>query len=237
MEFRIGTSGWNYKWWRESFYGGAPSSEWLGIYGKMFDTVEVNNTFYRWPKKEYIEKWSRETPKNFQITLKMPRSISQRKEPDLSQIQRFYELTDSIGEKMGCFLFQFPPRFKNTNSGFRSLKLFLEAIDSSKENAFEFRDKSWWAQETYNALSDFNASFVSVSGLGMPSDILSTSGVAYIRCHGGHYNTSYSNAELNEIANKAANLSAKKIYVYFNNDMNAYAPANAKTLREIIRMM
>jgi uncharacterized protein YecE (DUF72 family) len=234
MKSYIGTSGWNYPHWKIPIYDNAPATEWLELYSKIFSTVEVNNTFYRWPTKTVLENWYNKTPENFKFTLKAPRTITHKKEPDAEQIKSFSLLASTLKNKLGALLFQFPPRFKNVPENLTVLKKILENFEPSIDNAIEFRDKSWWDKEIFNLLQNNNVAFVNVFGLSMPPKVFSTADFVYVRLHGEHYDTKYTIKELTNISNNIKKLKVKKIYVYFDNDQKAYAPANAREIRDIL---
>jgi len=234
-EYLVGTSGWNYDHWKGRFYPkGLPQKRWLEFYAREFDTVEVNYSFYRWPSEKTMAGWYERAPANFKFTLKAPRTITHVKKLNAVEkwLDDFYKLTGLLKEKVGCHLFQLPPSLRRTDDTLELLRKFLPALDVTKDNAVEFRHKSWWDEEVYDLLRNHNVTFCTVSGLDMPEDIVATADAAYFRFHGERYATRYRQAALDEYAAAINKLECKKVYAYFNNDAQAYAVVNAKELRE-----
>lgn len=238
-QYHIGTSGWNYKHWQEVFYPKEiPKDKWFDFYADHFNTVEINYSFYRWPSKEILEKWRERAPKNFYFTLKSPRIITHTKKfKDVEkQVEDFYDVTDILKNKMACHLFQAPPSFKYTDNNFEKLEKFFKSLNKRKQNVIEFRDPSWWRNETYDLLRKYNIIFCIVSGLGMPDTVVATNkDIAYFRFHGQEYGGNYSNETLLRYADIFRKLEAEKIYAYFNNDIGGFAPKNASELLRMIK--
>ncbi len=233
----IGTSGWNYDHWKGRFYpDGLPKREWFVHYARYFSTVEVNYSFYRWPSPETIAKWSRQAPAGFKYTLKAPRTITHvRRLKDVEpKVDDFYDLASGLGRAKGCHLFQLPPSFAPTETNFERLRRFVAALDGRRDNAVEFRQSGWWTARTYDLLRKHKVSFCVVSGLGMPEDVVVTSGVAYFRFHGEGYSTGYSDAELEAYARIMEGLECKRVYAYFNNDARAFAVRNALKMKDLL---
>jgi len=235
MNYFVGTSGWNYKHWNEKFYPqDIKQKKWLDFYSTKFSTVEVNYSFYNWPKVKTLKKWRRQTPNDFKFTLKAPRFITHYKKlKDVEgDVEKLYNLTANLEQKLGCHLFQLPPSFNKEEKTLERIKHLLQIMDARKNNAIEFRHKSWWEEDTYELLDENGIGFCSVIGLGMPYDIVVTGDIAYFRFHGEHYNTLYSESEIKKYAETMKNIKCKNCYAYFNNDANAYAPRNALQLKE-----
>ncbi len=233
----IGTSGWSYKHWAEKFYPkDIAKKDWFGFYTRNFGTVEINYSFYRWAKESTIKNWYKKAPKNFYITMKAPKTITHiKKLNDVNEkVGDFYRLTDLLHEKKGCHLFQLPPFIKYNKESFEKIQHFCESLNPKEMNVIEFRYKGWWKDKVYNLLKEYNVIFCIVSGLEMPDDIITTTETAYFRFHGQKYLSNYSDEELKNYAQKIKELDCKKIYCYFNNDINAYAPNNAKKLLNLL---
>lgn len=230
----IGTSGWNYPHWKGSFYpSDVPQKRWFEHYCRNFKTVEINYSFYQWPKEDTLKKWFDESPDGFKFTMKAPRTITHVKKliDSPEYVNRFYSLTKILKTKMGCHLFQLPPSFNKTEHNLEKLKTFLEALDSRKDNAVEFRHKDWWSKAVFDLFKENKISFCIVAGLGMPDDIIYTYKTSYFRFHGDNYSSDYSGAAIKKYAEKISDFKGIKVYVYFNNDINAYAPRNALQLK------
>ncbi len=237
VEYLVGASGWNYRHWMKRFYPeGLPRKHWFGYYSERFDTVEVNYSFYHWPREKTLRNWEWVAPKGFKYTIKAPRTITHvKKLHDVGvKVKGLYELTSLLGRKKGCHLFQLPPSFKRTEENMSRLKDFLHSLDGRRDNAVEFRHHSWWDDEVYRLLEDHKTAFVTVSGLGMPEETVVTHRVGYFRFHGGSYNKSYSDKELKQYGKKIRDAGCDRVYAYFNNDANAYAVENARTLEGML---
>ena len=233
----LGCSGWYYNDWEGRFYPEKLSkSKWLEYYSRYFNTIEVNNTFYRFPTEKTVKGWYNRTPDKFLITLKANQLITHRKrfKNTESAINRFYRLAEILENKLSCILFQFPPQ-KSKDIDF--LKNALHQLDSSKSNVIEFRHLSWFDDEIYELLKEFNVGFCSISSSDLPEEIITTSDITYVRFHGkgpDRYRYSYSQKELEKWGKNIKKLDSKKSFCYFNNDYNANAPKNCLALKEIL---
>ncbi len=233
----LGCSGWYYDSWIGRFYPEKLSkSKWLEYYSKHFNTVEVNNTFYRFPPEKTVKGWFKRTPENFKLTLKANQLITHRKRFKNTQgtLNRFYNLAEILEDKLGCILFQLPPH-KSKDIDF--LRSAAKQFDSAKNNIIEFRHPSWFDSEVYDLLNEFETGFCSVSSPDLPDDLITTSNIAYVRFHGmgdEKYRYLYSNEELKEWADKIKKSGFNEAFCYFNNDYNANAPKNAEMLRNLI---
>jgi uncharacterized protein YecE (DUF72 family) len=236
----LGCSGWYYNDWAGRFYPEKlAKSKWLEYYSEHFNTVEINNTFYRFPNEKTVKGWYNKTPDDFKITLKANQLITHRKrfKDTQSTINRFYKLSDILEDKLGCILFQIPPS-KSKDIDF--LKNALKQFDPEKNNIIEFRHPSWFNEEVYNLLNEFEAGFCSVSSPDLPEDLITTFPVVYVRFHGmgaEKYRYIYPKEELKEWAVKIKNSDVKYVFCYFNNDYNANAPKNAEMLQEMINSL
>ncbi len=238
-QVHIGTSGWSYKHWRGRFY--PPEIEtscWLSYYCQFFETVEINNSFYRLPAKETFEAWRNQSPAKFIFAIKGSRFITHMKklkDPERAS-QKFFDHVSGLREKVGPVLFQLPPRWQKNA---QRLKEFLASLPSSYQFAFEFRDASWFDREIYTILESYRASLVISSSPNFPFEEVLTASFAYLRMHGGAelYGSYYSDKELaswTKRIEKWLSEGAKEVYVYFNNDANAYAIQNALTLKKLL---
>lgn len=238
----IGTSGYVYWHWRKKFYPQELSSyKWFDYYAKHFNTVEINMSFYRWPKESTIKAWGNKARKlekegkEFLFTLKANRMITHIKKLSgvKSIVRNFYKLASLLRPYLGCILFQFPPSLKFDK---KRLINFINSLDDKFNNVIEFRHKSWWNEDTYNLLKN-KAVFCIVSSPSLPEDFIKTMDIVYIRFHGKNkwYNSSYTDKELKEWAKKIKKSKAKIIYSYFNNDFNAYAVFNALKFKKYFK--
>ena len=234
----IGTSGWSYEHWKGLFYPeDIKKKDWFGYYSEHYDTVELNNTFYHLPKASTFEKWAAESPAGFVFCVKANRYITHVKklnEPGQS-VGKFMERAYKLGEKLGPILYQLPP---NLHINVDKLRKFLEVLPEWVENFFEFRHASWFCDEVYGILDDFGAGFCIHDLVDGWCEKIVTGGKIYLRFHGasGKYEGAYSDEELESWAKwiKSMRGRVEHIYAYFNNDANAEAINNSKTLKEFV---
>ncbi len=233
----VGCSGWRYWKWRDLFYAGVPQQDWFEQYLKRFDTVEINASFYSWPTVASVQAWRRQPGrKKFIYTVKVCELIThvKRFRGTKTLIRDFGMIADILGERMGCFLFQLPPSYQYTKA---RLDTIVSQLDPARRNVVEFRHASWWNEEVYNAFRKAGIIFCSCSGPRLPDELIRTADEVYVRLHGPTrwYRHDYSKQELEEWANRIKASGAKRIWIYFNNDNDAYAPKNAITLRRILK--
>jgi uncharacterized protein YecE (DUF72 family) len=238
-EIRIGTSGWNYADWRGTVYPkGLPARRWLAHYATLFDTVEVNSTFYRLAKPHAVEAWVRDTPENFVFAVKASRYLTHMKRlRDMADgIGRFYEAIAplSASPKLGPVLWQLPEREK---LDVQRLAGALDALPPGR-HCFEFRDASWFREEVFELLRWHGAGLAIGDHPDRPwQPWCLTTEWGFVRLHYGHRGRrgNYSDSELHELAQRVARLAEEgDVYVYFNNDWEAFAVRNALRLRELL---
>jgi len=235
---RIGTSGWHYKHWRGPFYPEKlAASKMLEYYAQHFDTVEVNNSFYRLPPENSLDNWRESTPRAFCFVMKGSRFLTHMKklkDPEAG-IEKFFERADRLGKKLGPVVFQLPP---NWGVDAERLEIFLRALPRGHRYAFELRDPSWHTEEIYRLLRRYKAAFCIFEIAGFRSGFEITADFTYVRLHGpeGAYQGSYSNAILKQWADRIDEWRRKlrAIYVYFDNDQAGYAPQNALALKKLL---
>jgi uncharacterized protein YecE (DUF72 family) len=240
---RIGTSGWNYSHWSGPFYPQEMKpAAWFQHYAKFFDTVEVNNTFYRLPSPEVFVRWGNQAPAGFCFALKASRFTTHVKrllEPERSAGE-FLQRAAGLKGKLGPILFQMPPSGRADPA---RLGLFLEylrhqTILPDVQVAFEFREPSWLAPEVLAALEKANVALCLADWPKLHVDGPITADFVYIRRHGAGdlYAGSYSRTVLRREADRIQGWlgDGRSGYVYFNNDANAQAVMNALTLKELV---
>lgn len=235
---RIGTSGWHYNHWRGPFYPPrTAAARMLEYYTGCFDTVELNNSFYRLPSKEAMKAWRDQTPPRFCFAAKGSRYLTHAKKlKDPEQgIERFFERADILGAKLGPILFQLPPQW-TANS--ERLRRFLEALPEGHRYAFEFRNDTWNCDEIRKVLHAHRAAWCIFDLAGYQSPLAVTTDFVYLRLHGpgGKYQGSYTDAALRQWAERIHEwkVQRKSVYVYFDNDDSGYAPKNALRLKSLI---
>jgi uncharacterized protein YecE (DUF72 family) len=199
-------------------------------------TVEVNMTFYRFPKPETLRSWVERTPADFTLTLKANRQITHLKKLRNVQgdVRSFYHLADFLREKLGCILFQLPP---SITLDLELVEEFLAALSPAYRNVVEFRHESWYTAEVSELLRARGVTFCAVSSTQVPPAVNATSPVAYFRFHGlaGGYRYNYSDEELQAWARTIKAVKAEDCYIYFNNDYQAHAVRNALKLAEYLQ--
>src|SRR5262245_56274123 len=176
----IGTSGWHYKHWKGRFYPKKlPASKMLGYYQQHFDTVELNNSFYRLPPENALADWRDSTPRNFCFTMKGSRFLTHMKKlKDPEQgIDRFMERAKILGKKLGPIVFQLPPRWE---SNAERLETFLRALPRTHRYSFELRDASWHKPAIYRILEKHNAAFCIFEISGFRSGFEITADFTYV---------------------------------------------------------
>ena len=237
-ELRIGTSGWHYKHWLGNFYPEKlPASKMLAYYLERFDTVELNNSFYRLPKIETMAAWRDATPRNFVFAVKASRFLTHNKklkEPEHA-LNNFLPRAEALGKKLGPILFQLPPKWMINRE---RLEEFLQALPPYHRYTFEFREQTWLCDDICQLLAKYHAAFCIYDIGGFHSPILATTDFAYVRLHGpgDKYQGSYSDRAL-EIWTKQIDewhASGKSVFVYFDNDQVGYAAHNALTLKKML---
>lgn len=238
-EIRIGCSGWNYKHWHGLFYpDGLPQKRWFEHYAATFDTVEINNSFYRLPKAETFDKWREQAPDGFCYAVKANRFLTQAKKlKDCAEpLQRMMTPFRHLGDRLGPILFQLPPGFR---INLERLDEFLTLAPKDVVNVFEFREKSWLTEEMLALLDRHGASFCVHDMPGSATPRWVAGPIAYVRFHGGEgkYWGRYSDERLLEwtdwIVEQAKD--GRSVWCYFNNDIEAHAIHDALTLRSMVK--
>jgi uncharacterized protein YecE (DUF72 family) len=235
----IGTSGWHYKHWLGVFYPeGTGGAQMFDFYARYFDTVEINNSFYRLPSAKTFDAWRESSPPEFCFAVKASRfttHMKKLKDPQSSS-EKFFLVAERLQEKLGPILFQLPPRWQ---VNLERLAEFLAAIPKEHKYVVEFRDSSWFVAPVFALLRKFNVAFCihDFADMTVPHEI--TADFTYIRFHGptsAKYFGSYSEGELRKWAKRIeewrSRLSAT--YVYFNNDPGGEAVKNALTLKKLL---
>jgi uncharacterized protein YecE (DUF72 family) len=231
MPVHIGTSGWQYRHWRGTFYPARlPQAAWLEYYAERFRTVESNNAFYRLPEKRTFEVWAERTPDDFVMAVKVSRYLTHIKrlgEPK-EPVERFVGRIGGLGEKLGPVLLQLPPTMRiDLDRLDRTLSLFPGRI----RVAVEPRHASWWVDETRDLLEKHEAALCLADGI-VRTPLWRTADWGYLRMHSGRATPRpcYGPAALRGWARRLAELwpSSADLYVYFNNDPRGCAPRDAR---------
>ncbi len=244
---RVGCSGWNYKSWRGRFYPAeVPASCWLEYYAARFDTVEINNTFYRLPERDTFEAWRRRVPPSFLAAIKASRFLTHMRrlrDPD-EPLARMFSRASALGPVLGPVLYQLPASLTVDRE---RLGAFLAALPPACDgrplrHVLEFRDPSWYRDDIFELLDAHQVALCVHDKQGSALEGPFVGPFVYVRFHGptGTYSGSYSQSRLKRWAERLADQVRKGrgVFAYFNNDPDAAAVGNAATLRaEISRRL
>jgi uncharacterized protein YecE (DUF72 family) len=232
---RIGCSGWQYQHWRGDFYAAdLPQTKWLERYASVFDTVEVNNTFYRLPEAATFTKWAARVPARFLFAVKASRYLTHMKKlkDPAEPIGRLFDRMRPLGKHLGPVLYQLPPGFQIDPE---RLEQFLHALPRDTPHVIEFRHPSWYVDGVYKLLGRYGASLCLHDMRGSETGRVRLGPIVYARFHGpsGRYHGGYAAGHLKEWAEwlRPALRDGTPVYAYFNNDVGGHAPRDAITLR------
>ena len=235
---RIGCSGWVYKHWRGIFYPeGLPQKRWFDRYAEEFDTVEINNSFYRLPSGDTFDKWRKQAPPGFCSAVKATRYLTQAKKLKECEepLERMMAAVRCLGDRLGPMLYQLPPGMKRN---LERLESFLEILPKDVISVFEFRNADWYVPETYALLDRYGASFCIHDMPGSKTERIAVGPIAYVRFHGGEgkYWGRYSDEGLLGWTDwlLQQTRSGKSCWCYFNNDIHGHAIDDARTLKSMI---
>jgi uncharacterized protein YecE (DUF72 family) len=236
---RVGCSGWQYAHWRGDFYpADVPQSQWLEYYAACFDTVEINNTFYRLPESPTFAAWRRRAPRGFVYAVKASRFLTHMKklkDPE-EPLRRFFTRARQLQRTFGPVLYQLPPRWP---LNVERLEAFLRRLPRGRPQAIEFREPSWYADAVFALLERYGVALCLHDMHGSASGMLAVGPFVYVRFHGVQkYSGSYADGVLDRWAAWLAERARAglPVYAYFNNDTGGHAPRDAVRLRDRIRM-
>jgi uncharacterized protein YecE (DUF72 family) len=233
---RIGCSGWQYRHWRGDFYSAdLPQHRWLEHYAATFDTVEINNTFYRLPETVTFAGWARRVPPRFLFAVKASRFLTHMKklkDPE-EPLDRLFGRVRALGRHLGPVLYQLPPGWKLDRS---RLEHFLQALPRGTRHVLELREPSWYHDDVLCLLDAYDVALCLHDMKGSATGRQRVGSFVYVRFHGatGGYGGSYSRERLRGWAEwlHAQLTAGADVYAYFNNDVGGHAPRNALTLRQ-----
>jgi uncharacterized protein YecE (DUF72 family) len=234
----VGCSGFYYKHWKETFYPkGLPQRQWFEFYCESFNTVELNVTFYRYPKLEALQGWYKRSPEGFRFTVKAPRLITHYKKFNNARREAndFYNLASSgLAEKLGTVLFQLPPNLSYSEANLANV---IATLDPAFSNVLEFRHDSWWNEKVYNVLKEHKICFCSISYPDLPDQVIKSVPVLYYRFHGVPilYASRYPMKKMKQVTEDIKALRGiEDVYIYFNNDIHVEAIRNARELMKMV---
>lgn len=243
-KYFIGTSGWQYKDWNQRFYPKEITGKrQLSYYSNIFNSVEINSTFYRMPKESSVAAWVHSVPDDFKFCVKANRYFThlKRLNVDADFIDRLNWMADTLapmGAKLGFILIQLPPNLKkNTERLEKTIEVFKEKFENVRI-ALEFRGEDWFKNETYEILRQYNVANVinDAPKNRWPLSKEITADWLYVRFHGSRrlYQTNYAKQQLGEWADFISGKDIKAAACYFNNDFHARAAFNAQMLNELL---
>jgi uncharacterized protein YecE (DUF72 family) len=234
---RVGTSGWSYDHWNGVLYRpDLPARDRLGRYVEVFDTVELNASFYRWPPPATFASWRRRLPDGFELTVKAPRGLTHARrlyEPE-QWIERMTAGLHELAGRRGPLLVQLPPSMQRDDE---RLDYFLRRVPAWMRPVLEFRHPSWSDDSVFALLERHGTAYCVMSGAALPCILRATSDVVYIRLHGPDpgslYAGSYSSEDLGWWAERVREWerAGHQVYAYFNNDGGGNAVRDAVALR------
>lgn len=237
---RIGTSGWSYNHWTDVLYpAGTPVAKRLALYVEEFDTVELNASFYRWPKDAAFAGWRERLPDGFTMSVKAQRGLThyrRLREPE-PWVERFERCWTLLGDRSEALLVQVHPELERDDA---RLDHFLALMPDAITVAMELRHPSWDHPDVYALLERHGAAYVVMSGAGLRCVPRATSELVYVRMHGPDQNSlyagSYPEDELRRWAERILhwNSERRRVLVYFNNDLGGHAVRNAQTLKRMV---
>jgi uncharacterized protein YecE (DUF72 family) len=229
MQILVGTSGFSYAPWRGTFYPEKlPAEQMLAFYAQQLPAVEINNTFYRMPAPQMLQKWASDTPTGFHFALKSPRRIThERKLADVGEtLTRLYEVAGVLGDKLGPILFQLPP---NMRKDVARLTDFLAQLPEGLRAALEFRHESWFSPDVYEALRARDAALCIAESEDLATPMEPTAGWGYLRLR----RQDYGDAELAAWAARLRTAPWSNAYVFFKHEDEGKGPALATRLRQL----
>ena len=254
-KIQIGCQGWNYDDWTNKADGeaifyprGTRSNEMLALYAQVFETVEVDSTFYAIPASATVENWYRKTPDDFTFSLKLPQEITHEyslREPSFPQMHEFCERVSLLKEKLGAVLIQLPPNFDATKENAQALREFLAELPRKIRFAVEFRNREWLVDWTFDELKKNKVALCLVEGSWIPREMMfeaignRTADFAYVRFMGERdlvkfdkiYRTADTNLQIWK--QEIEQLKTKDVFVYFSNFYEGHAPASVNKLKEL----
>ncbi|MBT1705115.1 DUF72 domain-containing protein [Chryseosolibacter indicus] len=241
QQWKIGCSGYHYIDWKRIFYPeNIAQKKWFEYYSEHFNSLELNVTFYRFPRLHFLQGWFKRSPDNFSFSVKAPRLITHYKKLNEAQeaLHNFYDVArNGLQHKLGSVLFQFPSSFVFEE---HRLERIINLLDHSMQNVVEFRHESWWQQKVFDAFAQNNITFCGISHPQLSDKVIKTSDIVYYRFHGvPHlYSSRYDIQDLERVASEIQSMEGvRESFIYFNNTAEATAVINAKQFQELCEVV
>lgn len=240
MKVHVGTSGWSYAHWDGVLYPPAtPPRDRLAHYVRRFHTVELNASFYRWPRTAAFAGWRRRLPDGFRLSVKAPRVLTHAKKLSApgEWLNRIAADWRELGDKGAVLLVQLAPSQQRDDA---RLSSFLGLVPDTIRAAVEFRHPSWHDEGVFDILERHGAAYCVMSGARLPCVLRATAPFVYLRLHGPDpdhlYAGSYGRDSLAWWADRIREWTAqgREVYAYFNNDGAGNAVRDAETLRTLL---
>ena len=244
VKWQIGTMGFSYKQWIGPVYpAGMPSRNFLSHYSTIFDTVEIDSTFYGPPRPESVLGWRHATPDSFTFCLKTPKAITHESNLDegIEEMLAFVETAVLLQQKLGCILLQFAPDF--TFEQAKNLDQLLSQLPKNVRFAVEFRHDSWAVEETAELLKQHHVCWAAADYLYMPKTIVRTTDFLYLRFLGRHGQYPTKDKEMVDKTDELQQWHEKikphlpevnAIYAFFNDDYAGFSPASANRYKKVV---
>jgi uncharacterized protein YecE (DUF72 family) len=236
----VGTSGWSYDHWADVLYPpGTQPRDRLAHYVRRFATVELNASFYRWPRDAAFASWRRRLPAGFRLSVKAPRGLTHGKRlyaPE-TWLRRIEAGWHELGDKRAVLLVQLPPDQPRDDA---RLEHFLSARPAWLRTAVELRHPSWHDNAVFAMLERHGAAYCVMSGARLPCVLRATAPFVYVRLHGPDadhlYAGSYPPESLRWWADRIGEwrTQGREVYAYFNNDGGGNAVRDAELLRSML---
>lgn len=255
-KIHIGCQGWNYNDWITKAGGdtifyprGTKANEMLALYAELFDSIEVDSTFYAIPPSSTIENWYEKTPEDFTFSPKLPQEITHThalRETSFAMTDEFCERISELKEKLGVVLIQLPPQFEGNKENAKNLRNFLQRLPKTIRFAVEFRHRDWLIEWTFEELEKNGVALALVEGNWIPRDFMFQAieklktDFAYIRFMGERDLTAFDKIYRREDTNlqiwneEIEKIRAREIFVYFSNFYEGHAPSSANKLKELL---
>ncbi|HEX8145153.1 MAG TPA: DUF72 domain-containing protein [Pyrinomonadaceae bacterium] len=255
----IGCQGWNYEDWVTGPVGsdavfyprGTRAPEMLSAYARVFETVEVDSTFYAVPSIQTVDGWNKRTPRRFSFSFKLPQEITHQyalRGGSAETLAEFCDRMQLLEEKLAVILIQMPPQFDATPDNERALKEFLPRLPREMRFSIEFRSRDWISGGVLDMLGSYNVALALVEGQWIPREMMwqlarqPTAPFAYIRWMGERDLTRFDRVARPQHVNlhgwqeliESLCERVSDVYAYFSNYYEGHAPASANNLKRLL---